>query len=48
VQIVYHDTTDAKGAPNETAMKAPPSDRRPEDHLSPLEDEIPHNKFIYV
>jgi phosphatidylserine/phosphatidylglycerophosphate/cardiolipin synthase-like enzyme len=47
VQIVYHDTTDAKGAPNETAMKAaglPIDDQKITFRRS--KTKIPHNKFI--
>jgi len=47
VQIVYHDTTDADGSPNETAMKAaglPINDRRVTFKRS--KTKIPHNKFI--
>lgn len=47
VQIVYHDTTDAKGAPNETAMKAaglPINDQKTTYRRS--KTKIPHNKFI--
>lgn len=42
LKIVYHDTPDKKGQPNETAMKPsrlPINDRR--SHLSPLQDENP-------
>ncbi len=47
VKIVYHDTTDAKGQPNETAMKAaglPINDQKITYHRS--KTKIPHNKFI--
>ena len=47
VQIVYHDTTDATGKPNETAMEAaglPINDQRVTFHRSLTK--IPHNKFI--
>jgi phosphatidylserine/phosphatidylglycerophosphate/cardiolipin synthase-like enzyme len=47
VQIVYHDTTDATGAPNETAMKAaglPVNDQAITYRRS--KTKIPHNKFI--
>jgi phosphatidylserine/phosphatidylglycerophosphate/cardiolipin synthase-like enzyme len=47
VQIVYHDTTDADGKPNETAMAAaglPVNDQRITYHRSLTK--IPHNKFI--
>jgi phosphatidylserine/phosphatidylglycerophosphate/cardiolipin synthase-like enzyme len=47
VQIVYHDTTDAKGTPNETAMEAaglPVNDQKVTYHRSLTK--IPHNKFI--
>jgi phosphatidylserine/phosphatidylglycerophosphate/cardiolipin synthase-like enzyme len=47
VQIVYHDTTDAAGAPNETAMKAaglPIDDQKTTYRRS--KTKIPHNKFI--
>lgn len=47
VQIVYHDTTDAKGKPNETAMKAaglPINDQKTTFRRS--KTKIPHNKFI--
>ena len=47
VQIVYHDTTDATGAPNETAMKAaglPINDQKTTYRRS--KTKIPHNKFI--
>jgi phosphatidylserine/phosphatidylglycerophosphate/cardiolipin synthase-like enzyme len=47
VQIVYHDTTDAKGRPNETAMEAaglPVNDQQATYRRS--RTKIPHNKFI--
>jgi phosphatidylserine/phosphatidylglycerophosphate/cardiolipin synthase-like enzyme len=47
VQIVYHDTTDAKGTPNETAMEAaglPVNDQKSTYRRSLTK--IPHNKFI--
>jgi phosphatidylserine/phosphatidylglycerophosphate/cardiolipin synthase-like enzyme len=47
VQIVYHDTTDAKGKPNETAMAAaglPIDDQKITYRRS--KTKIPHNKFI--
>jgi hypothetical protein len=47
VQIVYHDTSDATGAPNETAMKAaglPINDQKITYRRS--KTTIPHNKFI--
>ena len=47
VQIVYHDTSDASGAPNETAMKAarlPIDDQKITYRRS--KTKIPHNKFI--
>ncbi len=47
VQIVYHDTTDAKGEPNETAMEAaglPVNDQKITYRRSLTK--IPHNKFI--
>jgi hypothetical protein len=47
VQIVYHDTSDATGAPNETAMKAaglPINDQKITYRRS--KTKIPHNKFI--
>jgi phosphatidylserine/phosphatidylglycerophosphate/cardiolipin synthase-like enzyme len=47
VQIVYHDTTDATGSPNETAMKAaglPIDDQKTTYRRS--KTKIPHNKFI--
>ena len=47
VQIVYHDTTDATGQPNETAMKAaglPINDQKVTYRRS--KTKIPHNKFI--
>lgn len=47
VQIVYHDTSDAGGAPNETAMKAaglPINDQKITYRRS--KTKIPHNKFI--
>jgi phosphatidylserine/phosphatidylglycerophosphate/cardiolipin synthase-like enzyme len=47
VQIVYHDTTGEKGAPNETAMKAaglPINDQQITYRRS--KTKIPHNKFI--
>lgn len=47
VQIVYHDTTDAKGKPNETAMEAaglPVDDQKITYKRS--KTKIPHNKFI--
>jgi phosphatidylserine/phosphatidylglycerophosphate/cardiolipin synthase-like enzyme len=47
VQIVYHDTSDAKGKPNETAMKAaglPVNDQKVTYRRS--KTKIPHNKFI--
>jgi len=47
VQIVYHDTSDATGAPNETAMRAaglPINDQKITYRRSKAK--IPHNKFI--
>jgi phosphatidylserine/phosphatidylglycerophosphate/cardiolipin synthase-like enzyme len=47
VQIVYHDTSDASDAPNETAMKAaglPINDQKITYRRS--KTKIPHNKFI--
>jgi phosphatidylserine/phosphatidylglycerophosphate/cardiolipin synthase-like enzyme len=47
VQIVYHDTTDAAGQPNETAMRAaglPVNDQKITFRRS--KTKIPHNKFI--
>jgi len=47
VQIVYHDTSGAGGAPNETAMKAaglPVDDQKITYRRS--KTKIPHNKFI--
>jgi phosphatidylserine/phosphatidylglycerophosphate/cardiolipin synthase-like enzyme len=47
VKIVYHDTTNAKGQPNETAMKAaglPINDQKITYRRS--KTKIPHNKFI--
>ena len=47
VQIVYHDTTDADGTPNETAMKSaglPINDQKVTYRRS--KTKIPHNKFI--
>src|SRR5215470_13792292 len=47
VQIVYHDTTDADGMPNETAMKSaglPINDQKITYRRS--KTKIPHNKFI--
>ena len=47
VQIVYHDTTDAKGKPNETAMTTaglPVDDQKITYGRS--KTKIPHNKFI--
>jgi phosphatidylserine/phosphatidylglycerophosphate/cardiolipin synthase-like enzyme len=47
VQIVYHDTSDAKGKPNETAMEAaglPINDQKVTYRRS--KTKIPHNKFI--
>lgn len=47
VQIVYHDTTDAKDKPNETAMTAaglPINDQKITYRRS--KTKIPHNKFI--
>jgi phosphatidylserine/phosphatidylglycerophosphate/cardiolipin synthase-like enzyme len=47
VQIVYHDTSDAPGQPNETAMQSaglPVNDQRVTFHRS--RTKIPHNKFI--
>jgi phosphatidylserine/phosphatidylglycerophosphate/cardiolipin synthase-like enzyme len=47
VQIVYHDTSDAKGKPNETAMEAaglPVDDQKITYRRS--KTKIPHNKFI--
>ncbi len=47
MQIVYHDTTDATGQPNETAMKAaglPINDQKVTYRRS--KTKIPHNKFI--
>jgi phosphatidylserine/phosphatidylglycerophosphate/cardiolipin synthase-like enzyme len=47
VQIVYHDTTDATGTPNETAMKLaglPINDQKITFRRS--KTKIPHNKFI--
>ena len=47
VKIVYHDTTNAKGQPNETAMKAaglPINDQKITYGRS--KTKIPHNKFI--
>jgi phosphatidylserine/phosphatidylglycerophosphate/cardiolipin synthase-like enzyme len=47
VQIVYHDTSKDKGAPNETAMKAaglPINDQKFTYRRS--KTKIPHNKFI--
>jgi phosphatidylserine/phosphatidylglycerophosphate/cardiolipin synthase-like enzyme len=47
VQIVYHDTTDADGRPNETAMEAaglPLDDQKITYKRS--KTKIPHNKFI--
>src|SRR5262249_12140709 len=47
VQIVYHDTTDAPGQPNETAMQTaglPINDQRTTFRRS--RTKIPHNKFI--
>jgi phosphatidylserine/phosphatidylglycerophosphate/cardiolipin synthase-like enzyme len=47
VQIVYHDTSDASGAPNETAMEAaglPINDQKITYRRS--KTKIPHNKFI--
>jgi phosphatidylserine/phosphatidylglycerophosphate/cardiolipin synthase-like enzyme len=47
VQIVYHDTTDAKGKPNEAAMAAaglPIDDQKITYRRS--KTKIPHNKFI--
>jgi phosphatidylserine/phosphatidylglycerophosphate/cardiolipin synthase-like enzyme len=47
VQIVYHDTSDASGTPNETAMKLaglPIDDQRITYRRS--KTKIPHNKFI--
>jgi phosphatidylserine/phosphatidylglycerophosphate/cardiolipin synthase-like enzyme len=47
VQIVYHDTSDASGQPNETAMQAaglPINDQKVTFRRS--RTKIPHNKFI--
>jgi phosphatidylserine/phosphatidylglycerophosphate/cardiolipin synthase-like enzyme len=47
VQIVYHDTTDATGQPNETAMRTaglPVNDQKMTFRRS--KTKIPHNKFI--
>jgi len=47
VQIVYHDTSDAPGRPNETAMQTaglPINDQKTTFHRS--RTKIPHNKFI--
>jgi phosphatidylserine/phosphatidylglycerophosphate/cardiolipin synthase-like enzyme len=47
VQIVYHDTSDADGQPNETAMRAaglPINDQKVTYRRS--KTKIPHNKFI--
>jgi len=47
VQIVYHDTSDAPGQPNETAMQAaglPINDQKTTFRRS--RTKIPHNKFI--
>jgi phosphatidylserine/phosphatidylglycerophosphate/cardiolipin synthase-like enzyme len=47
VQIVYHDTSDAPGRPNETAMQAaglPINDQKTTFRRS--RTKIPHNKFI--
>jgi len=47
VRIVYHDTTDADGSPNETAMEAaglPIDDQKVTFRRS--KTKIPHNKFI--
>jgi hypothetical protein len=47
LKIVYHDTTDEKGQPNETAMKAsrlPINDQKVTFRRS--KTKIPHNKFI--
>jgi phosphatidylserine/phosphatidylglycerophosphate/cardiolipin synthase-like enzyme len=47
VQIVYHDTTDAPGQPNETAMQTaglPINDQKITFRRS--QTKIPHNKFI--
>jgi phosphatidylserine/phosphatidylglycerophosphate/cardiolipin synthase-like enzyme len=47
VQIVYHDTAGATGAPNETAMKAaglPVNDQKVTYRRA--QPKIPHNKFI--
>ena len=41
VQIVYHDTTDARAAQRNSDEGGRPSDQRPEDHLPALEDEDP-------